>query len=816
MKIPKVLKWPFVKARRLLVTAAIVGLFAAAVIFVLKRGSSESEAKSYYEHGLMLSEQHDYAKAAIELRNALRLKNDMLPAWRRLAQVEEKTQQWERVIQSLQSIVSLDPRDIDTRVKLAKLLALGGRVNQALELTNSINEEDRQNAKILGVKAGILYKLNDKLAAVREANKALSIEPGNADAIVVLATDRMAQGDMEGALRILSNDAGRENSDLGVQLLELKIYEQSGATEKFESLLTELIKRYPDELGFRKKLTKFYIDQHRENDAEGVMRATVAANPTNSEAELDLVRYLYAIKGPNAAKQELVSRVNAGGDVFPYQVALADFEVAQGNITGAEQIIQGLVEHADSPEQVSAAQAKLAEMDLKRNKIDAAEELVSKILGKDSGNVNGLKLQGSIRIARGQPKAAIADLQRALSEKPRSTELMLLLAVAYERSGSIGLAEKQYADAVRTSENNPSVGLSYASFLLRRGNVDRAKEFLTELSRRSPRNLEVLSALAQAELTHQDWAGAKATSEAIRKAGDPRGVADQVLGAALIGEHKYDESIAAFQNAASASPLAVQPMASLVTALVRAHKSDRALAFLKSTIKANPDNADAYVLMGSVQLADGARDQAIESFKSAIERQPKSIVGYQAVANFYVGDKKYSQALAVIRSGLQVQPDSIILQLALANALELARQYDAAITEYENMLSKQPGSMIVANNLASLLADRRSDKASLDRAQSLAEMLQGSQVPQFKDTLGWIMYRKGDFRAAVLLLEKAAAALPNVAVVHYHLAMSYMALQQPAKASEQFKVTLSLAPDSELQQKTHEALNSLPTNTKVN
>ena len=43
--------------------------------------------------GVKLAEQHDYAKAAIELRNALRLKNNMLPAWRRLAQVEETTQQ---------------------------------------------------------------------------------------------------------------------------------------------------------------------------------------------------------------------------------------------------------------------------------------------------------------------------------------------------------------------------------------------------------------------------------------------------------------------------------------------------------------------------------------------------------------------------------------------------------------------------------------------------------------------------------------------------------------------------------------------------
>ena len=45
-------------------------------------------------------------------------------------------------------------------------------------------------------------------------------------------------------------------------------------------------------------------------------------------------------------------------------------------------------------------------------------------------------------------------------------------------------------------------------------------------------------------------------------------------------------------------------------------------------------------------------------------------------------------------------------------------------------------------------------------------------------------------------LEKAATALPDMAMVHYHLAMSYIAAGQTAKASEQLKTALSLGPDS--------------------
>ena len=119
--------------------------------------------------------------------------------------------------------------------------------------------------------------------------------------------------------------------------------------------------------------------------------------------------------------------------------------------------------------------------------------------------------------------------------------------------------------------------------------------------------------------------------------------------------------------------------------------------------------------------------------------------------------------------------------------------YDGAIAEYESLLSKDSGSMVVANNLASLLADHRTDKASLDRAVQLATMLQKSPLPQFKDTLGWVRYREGDYKAALPLLDDAATALPN-ALVHYHLGMAYLSTGQPAKASEQFKLALAQSP----------------------
>ena len=105
-----------------------------------------------------------------------------------------------------------------------------------------------------------------------------------------------------------------------------------------------------------------------------------------------------------------------------------------------------------------------------------------------------------------------------------------------------------------------------------------------------------------------------------------------------------------------------------------------------------------------------------------------------------------------------------------------------------------------------MLADHRSDKASLDRAQLLAASLRQSPVPQFKDTLGWVTYLHGDYTAAVPLLEEAARAISNGAMVHYHLGMSYIAVGDMVKASEQLKLALSQTSDSDLRSKIEAAL----------
>ena len=621
-------------------------------------GSADDRAQSYYERGMKLLAQQDYVKAGIEFRNALQLKQNLVVAWRGLAQIEERSSQNPKNLIAIQrTIVELDPNDFDAKLKLARLMFFANSLDDALNMVNAAGELNKQNAGVYGLKAMILAKLGDGSGALREAKAALDLDPANNEATAVLAAERFSRGDAKGALALVESDlAGSMANDIGVQLFKLRIFEQMGDTQRVEVVLRKLIELYPQQPAFRRALVQHYLNQQHPEEAEKELYSLAAANPSDVETALDLIQFLRATKGSSVARQELMNRIKAGQEVFRFRMALADFDLVDGKVDDSIKLLEDMVATAHSSERALEAQAKLAGIFFGRKNFDAAEKLVSEILRKDSRNVDGLKLRAALRMENGQLDAAIADARQALNEHPRSAELSLLLAAAYERSGSIELAEKQYAEASKLSSTDTGPGLQYVTFLRRRGSPERAEDVLNSMVTRWPNNSTLLLALADAKMARQDWVGAQEVASAIKRLSGNTGVADQISGLALGGQQKYDQSIAALQKAYTASPNA-RPMGPLISALIRGGKLNEAEDFLTTVLKSNPENAEALVLLGSIQGMKNAPEQAIKSYRTAIEKQPKNTAGYEALSGLQIRQNDINSAMATIRAGLQQRPD---------------------------------------------------------------------------------------------------------------------------------------------------------------
>jgi tetratricopeptide (TPR) repeat protein len=773
-----------------------VALIAMLVVLMGCAGPEE-KAQSYYQRGNEFLAKKEFAKAGIEFRNALQLKKDLVGAWRGLLQIEEQSRDAKAQVPLLRNIVELDPKDVTSKIKLGHFLLAANALDQSLDLANAALDLDSKSPTALTLRGAVLLKLGDEAGAKRDAEAALQLDPAAAEPLIVLAAERQIRGDIDGAIAILDRDSQGKNT--AVQIFKLALFEKKGDLQKVEAVLRNLIAMNPAESVYRSALVKLYIKQKRIDDAEKELRALAVANPSSLKDGLNVVRFVLQTKGAISAREELENRIKAGGEVFPYQIALAEFDFAQGHREDAIASLEALSKTA-KPTDSLIARTKLAELHLRLRQVEPAQQLLTDILRKDARNVEALKLQGALKLDQGKIDEAIASLREALNDQPRSSELMGLLATAYERSGSIELAEKQYADATNVSSYDPAVGLQYVSFLRRRGNFERAEDVLNELVRRSPNNTRVLTALADVKLARQDWAGAQKIAETIQRTVGSGGAADQITASALSAQGDFNSSIRILENTYSARP-GNSALVALVGTMLRSHQVDKAEGLLQGVLKQNPNNAEAHVLMGSVLLAKNSPKQALEQFNTAIKQQPKLADAYVALAGYHLREKNYDEAEKVLHSGLAQAPDDVSLRMNVAGIYEIRKDYDRAISEYETLWKQQPGSLVIANNLASLLSDQRADKATVERAYSVASILRKSPVAAFKDTLGWIYYLRGDAKTAIPLLEEAATALSDRGIVQYHLGMSYLADGQLEKASGQFKKALGLNPDPGLQGK---------------
>ena len=768
----------------LLLASCFVGLTACS--------SPIDKANKFYEKGKTLLQQGEVDKARIEFQNALQIKDDMTAAWFGLAEVAERKGEWDKLFGFLNKVIDRDPKHLEANLKLGRLLLAAGKLDKALSASDTTMTLTKDNADVLALRAAVLYKLDDKKAAVEHANMALAKDASNVDALVVLATERLAAKDALKAIEYLDRGLKTNEKNIALQLIKVQAFESLAKLDSAEEVFRRLIVLYPDTRALRHILAQFYLSHGRKDAAEAEYRAIATSNPKDVPARLDVVRFVHAIKGPKAAIDELQGFIAKDAENNELKFALASLHQSQNDGKAAEAVFRTVIDKAGDSPDVVRAKGQLAGMLLATGDKPGAQKLVQEVLAKDQRNEQGLLLKAGMAMDDRKLDDAIADLRTILRDVPNSARTLLLLAKVHELAGSTELAQEHYQKAFQAGKQAPAFGMPYGEFLLKRNQFARAESVAEDVLRPAPGFMPAMRLLAQARISKGDWVGAQAVADDLRKQGDQQQVADQIQGAVLAARKNYAESIASFKRAFDASPSEVQPMVALVRTYLMAGKNNEAVAFLNSVLQASPANISARLLLGQLQVIKGDTGAATQAFQTVITQQPKDAVGYVNLANLQIRDKKYAEADKTIDQGLTAIPGDFTLRMTRAGVYELSGRFDDAIKLYEELLKERPNADVLANNLASLLADHRTDKASLARAHELAQRFKRSDIPQFKDTLGWAAYKIGKTDEAANLIADASKQLPDLPVFRYHLGMSYLALNKKDAARKELEKALAL------------------------
>jgi cellulose synthase operon protein C len=771
---------------------------AAALLVAMSLGlaacsSPEDKVAAFYKKGQTYLDVGDFVKARLEFQNALQINPNSVPAMYGMVTIAERASDWPRAYGLLTKVVELDPKHLEAQIKLGKLLLAGAQLDKALATSDAALALQPDSPDTLALRAAVMFKLDDRKAAVDLAQKALERNPKHIDALVVLASERLAADDAAGAVAFLDRALADNERDVALQLIKVQALEKMAKLDGAEAIFKKLIEFYPDNKVFRHILAQFYLIHNKRDLAEAQYRAVVADNPKDLEAKLDVVRFLGGTQGPEAAAGELLALIKADPKAHDLKLTLAAIRVQQNKRDEAQALWRAVMADAGDDAAGLRARGALATDLLGRGNKEEAGKLIADILAKDARNEQGLLLRAGVAMDDRRLDDAVGDLRTILRDVPTSARAHVLLARAHEMQGAKDLAQDHFARAAQAGKFAPAFGMAYADFLMRTGKARQVEDVLRETLRASPRHVPAYRLLAQAYLTTGNLVAAQNVADQVAKMGDQAVAANQIQGAVAAARNQFENSISSFKKAYELSPTEVQPMVALVRTYLRAGKVKEAQSFMQSVVAASPDNVSARVLQAQLALQTGSRDAARQGFEAALQRDPKNAAAYLGMVNVLVAEKKLDAADQVLERALKEMPGDFGMRLARAGLMEQANKLDDAIALYEQLLKERPNADVVANNLASLLADFRTDEASHKRAHELAQRLRDSNIPQFKDTVGWTNHRVGKFNDAASLLKDAATEIPDLPVVHYHHGMNLLAQNNKDAARQSLQRALDIA-----------------------
>lgn len=777
--------------------------------------SDEEQAQEFFDSAMSYLEEGDVDRALVEFRNVFNHDGFHREARATYARVLREQGDAPGAYSQLLRLVEQYPEDVDARATLAELALVFGNWDEARRHGDKAIELAPDRIDIRAIATVLAYRdaaLDRDMPARREAADAaqsvLGEDPDQIVARQVLIDMALTDQDYEAALNQVELALETDPDRLDFHKLKADLLQRLGEVAATGEQLRVMYERFPEEEEVGEALIRWYLAQRDFDGAIAFLRDRAGADDAAPEGHLPVINLLGTAKGPEAARAEVERLIaaNEGTENARYYtgvLAAMDFDAGRRSeaITAIESALQG----AEPSDRIRHLKVMLARMLAATGDPVGARARIEEVLEEDATNVAALKMRAAALIREDRPGQAIIDLRAALDQAPRDTEVLTLMADAHLRDGSPQLAQERLALAVQVSSNAPAESLRYARFLLGQDRTALAETVLIDARTASPANLEVLALLGEVFLRNENWPQVQSVIDDLRRIEGPQAadLARDMQAAVLMGQNRIEDSLSLLRDqvgeAEGERDLAA--VVQILRAQVQAGQLEEARAYLDETMAEMPDSLPLQVVSANLRALAGDLETAEAEYRAVIEAHPDTEPAVLQLYALLEATGRRDEADAVIDAALEVLPDSRQLMLLDAVGAERAGDADAAIAIYEDIYAADTNDVVIANNLASMLTMHRDSPEDIERAYVIARRLNGSDVPAFRDTIGWIRYLRGETKAAIEDLEFAAAGLPEDPTVALHLGLAYAKDGQKEKAREALERGLELAGDREVAQR---------------
>lgn len=732
----------------------LIVLMVATLQLVSCSRNPQKAKMRYFSAGQNYLKKGQFGDASIEFRNALRLDPSFVEAYYQLARADMEEHEWNGAYGALEKAIALDPGRLDARLDLARLYLSARQYDQTEQ----------------------------------EASFVIKQSPGDVAAYQLLGAAFIGQRKPEQALGAFSKVIELLPSDgtayLNVALVEIGLNRSSDA----EAHLRKAIAVEPKVAQAYIDLADFYQLQNRFQDAEQVLRNGLERNPDGVPLYVSLAGMLENHGRGSEAEALIGSLRSQLPKSVEAAIAIGDFYFQSKRADQAlEEYRRGLTV---SPRNLDV-QRRIQDIYLSANQIQSAVALDQQLLKQAPKDAIVQVDHGRVLMAQGKTIEAITALQKVARDVADSTQAHYFLGMAFWQNGEFGQANSALLDALRVSPDLPVVLSALVRLNLIEGNNTVAENYARDLVQKSPADP------ADRELLGQALAGQGHFKEAETEmlTADQLAPQDAFIHLSLAqiykGEQKWADAEKEFDAAFSLNSRSEAILEQWTTFHVERNQAASAMARVSEYVRANPAEAKGHVLLANLDQELNDYAAARGELERALQVDPQFADAYVQLGR--LSDKANQPGIAIkyYEKASQLNPNSAPLATMLANHYLDQHDLQSARRYYLKALSVDPNFAIANANLAWVDAEENRElDVALGMAQKAKSMM--PDLPSITDTLAWVMYRRGDYTAAVPLLRDCVQKAPDSATFHYHLGMTLLAIGQKAQAKNQLESALHL------------------------
>jgi tetratricopeptide (TPR) repeat protein len=683
------------------------------------------------------------------------------------------------------------PKDGEPHYRLALAYMELGDVRNAVAELKITTELDPKN-KVAQIRLSELYALSRNrdliLDAERRTRSLLTSSPGDADALHTLAMAEFRLGKRDDALAHLEEavkaSPGFVKSSVALALLSIRSGDLPGA----EKVMRRAAESAPKSVETAVAVGRFFLAFRRTHDAELEFRRAVDLNPKDPAALAALGETLL-MQDKKGEADGMFARAAAAGDP-KFSTIHAVYLMQDGRYDAAIQEFQKLAKAAPEDRQI---RTRLIGALLAGNRIVEARQFLTKVLEKNPKDLEALLQRGELFLRDRKFLEAQADLSHVIREQPDSPEAHYLLARLNEATGSLESEKLELLESLKANPAFLPAREGLVQFYLASGDAKSALDSLD----RSPDGLKSSTRFQVSRnwvlLAMNDFVEMqKSLDAAIAISPHPDLLYQK--GILQARQSHWGAARAIFEEVLRLQPENARALDALARTYTGPNERDLGVQRIRDYANRMPRDPRLQHLLGEWLASSGNQVDARAAFLRAKAADPTYDAADWSLARLDLLQGKFDEA----RKLLEPNPNkpgtsSIESRLLLASLEDISGNTSASIQHYRKLAQLEPTNILVLNNLAYLLADKANQVEEARGFAESAARLAPDPAP-IQDTLGWIYYRKGMYREAVLHLEKAVKT-EGTPLRKYHLAMAYFKAGRADDARAVLKQAMAVNPN---------------------